>query len=50
MAEEKQTPDHEQMHISLDDIDVLRYVLKNVRGITPVSVYNQADYVEEAAE
>lgn len=46
MAEEKQT--HESAHINLDDVDVLRYVLKNVRGIAPVAIYSQADYVDEA--
>ena len=45
MAEEKQTPIVEEVHH--DDIDVLRYVLQNVRGTTPVSVYKQADFIAE---
>lgn len=45
MAEEKQTP--ETAHINIDDVDVLRFVLKNVQGIAPVSLYNQADYAGE---
>lgn len=48
MAEEKQTFDSEPAHINLDDMDVLRFVLKNVQGIAPVSVYSQADFDELA--
>ncbi len=50
MAEEKQTPEHDPTHISLDDIDALRFVLKTVRGIAPVSIYSQADYDELVVE
>lgn len=49
MAEEKQTAQHDTAHINLDDMDVLRYVLKNVQGIAPVSTYTQADF-DEASE
>lgn len=48
MAEEKQTPARDVAHINLDDIDVLRYVLQNVHGIAPVSIYSQADFDELA--
>lgn len=45
MAEEKQTPDIEQVDdtMSRDDVDMLREVLEDThsRGIVPVSVYNQ---------
>lgn len=47
MAEEKQTQSHESAHVNLDDVDVLRYVLKNVQGIAPVSTYSQADFDQE---
>lgn len=50
MAEEKQTPiidDEIRDTLTADDTDVLRYVLKNTRGIAPVSVYNQADALIE---
>jgi hypothetical protein len=47
MAEEKQTP--EAAHINIDDVDVLRVVLKNVHGIAPVSLYNQADCIDDTA-
>lgn len=30
-----------------DDNDVLRYVLKNVRGSYPDSPYRQTDFIEE---
>lgn len=48
MAEEKQTPSRDVAHINLDDLDVLRYVLQNVHGIAPVSIYSQADFDELA--
>lgn len=44
MAEETQTPELEQIDDTLtqDDTDTLRYVLKNTRGATAVSTYNQS--------
>lgn len=48
MAEEKQTPEIEIVDDSLnrDDVEALREVLHDAhnRGITPVSVYRQADF------
>jgi len=45
MAEEKQTPDVEQVDdtMSRDDVDMLREVLEDAhsRGIVPVSIYSQ---------
>ena len=50
MAEEKQTQ-VEQIRDTLtsDDMSVLREVLEDAhsRGITPVSVYNQADIIPD---
>jgi hypothetical protein len=43
MAEEKQTFEIDDT-ISPDDTDVLRFVLENTRGSSPVSVYRQADF------
>ncbi len=48
MAEEKQTPESD--NVNRDDVDVLRYVLKNVRGIAPVALYRQADFLVEDEE
>jgi hypothetical protein len=47
MAEEKQTPEINDT-LNRDDMDVLRAVLEDdhVRGITPVSVYRQAEIEE----
>lgn len=36
--------------LDFDDTDALRYVLKNTKGIAPVSVYRQADYLAEDDE
>lgn len=51
MAEEKQTPNNEQVNDTLtsDDADMLRKVLQDThsRGISPVSVYRQADALPE---
>lgn len=51
MAEEKQTPNNEQLSDTLtsDDTDMLREVLQDShsRGISPVSVYRQADALPE---
>jgi hypothetical protein len=46
MAEEKQTPDDT---LNKDDMDVLRAVLEDEhsRGIVPVSIYRQEDFVSE---
>ncbi len=48
MAEERQTPEIEEIDDSLnrDDIEALRAVLQDAhsRGIMPVSVYSQADF------
>lgn len=48
MAEEKQTPQTEQVNdtLSTDDVSMLREVLldSHSRGIEPVSVYRQADF------
>ncbi len=46
MAEEKQTSEINDM-ITQDDTDVLRFVLENTRGATPVSVYRQADFSDD---
>lgn len=40
MKQQKETI--EQLH--QDDVDMLRVVLESVRGITPVSVYDQASW------
>lgn len=51
MAEEKQTPTNEPLNDTLtsDDTDMLRRVLQDShsRGISPVSVYRQADALPE---
>ena len=36
--------------LDFDDTDALRYVLKNTKGIAPVSVYREADYLAEDDE
>jgi hypothetical protein len=46
MAEEKQTLAIDDT-LSPDDTDVLRFVLENTRGSTPVSMYNQADFTDD---
>lgn len=46
MAEEKQTLEIDDT-LSPDDTDVLRFVLENTRGTSPVSVYNQADFSDD---
>jgi hypothetical protein len=46
MAEEKQTFEIDDT-ISPDDTDVLRFVLENTRGSSPVSVYRQADFNDD---
>ena len=48
MAEEKQTMVIDDT-LNREDIDMLREVLESahVRGITPVSVYNQSDLTPE---
>jgi hypothetical protein len=46
MAEEKQTFEIDDT-LSPDDTDVLRFVLENTRGTTPVSVYRQADFSDD---
>ena len=38
------TPQHE---MTKDDMDVLQYVLQNVRGAYPDSPYRPADYLDE---
>lgn len=47
MAEETQIPEINDT-LTVDDMDMLRAVLQDShsRGITPVSVYNQADFVD----
>ncbi|MFZ1242584.1 MAG: hypothetical protein WAQ22_00375 [Candidatus Saccharimonas sp.] len=45
MKQQKQTI--EQLH--QDDVDMLRVVLESVRGITPVSVYDQATWLGDDA-
>lgn len=51
MAEEKQTQINETVNDTLtsDDTDMLRRVLQDAhsRGISPVSVYRQADALSE---
>lgn len=32
--------------LTADDMDILQYVLKNVRGSYPDSPYRQADYID----
>ena len=48
MIEETQTTEFDDT-LTLDDTDVLRAVLEDShsRGIMPVSVYNQADFLAE---
>ncbi|HRC28219.1 MAG TPA: hypothetical protein PKV96_02415 [Candidatus Saccharimonas sp.] len=46
MAEETQTPELVD-EFSLDDASALQYVLEHVRGATPVSVYNQAEFLSD---
>lgn len=36
-----------QHEMTEDDMDVLQYVLKNVRGAYPDSPYRDADYIDE---
>ena len=47
MAEETQIPEINDT-LTMDDMDMLRAVLQDShsRGITPVAVYNQADFVD----
>ena len=47
MAEEKETFDEIDDTLGSDDTDALRYVLENTRGIAPVALYRQADFVPE---
>ena len=53
MAEEKQTPLNQPVENTLtaDDMSMLHDVLLDghSRGMTPVAVYNQADYVPDEA-
>jgi hypothetical protein len=49
MAEEKQTTD-EVDSFTLDDASTLQYVLEHVRGSTPVSIYNQSEYLVDETE
>lgn len=52
MAEEKNTEQTVNDILNTDDTEMLRAVLHSAgaRGITPVSVYRQADYDDTAAE
>ena len=51
MAEEKQTPEIEQVKdtMSMDDVDMLREVLEDAhsRGIVPVSVYSDPEFASD---
>lgn len=49
MAEETQIPE-EIDSFAMDDASALQYVLEHVRGSTPVSVYNQSEYLLDDAE
>ncbi len=52
MNDENETPMQQEIDDTLDfdDTDALRYVLKNTKGIAPVSVYREADYLAEDDE
>lgn len=52
MNNENETPMQQDIDDTLDfdDTDALRYVLKNTKGIAPVSVYREADYLAEDDE
>ncbi|AGL62281.1 MAG: hypothetical protein WAW62_03045 [Candidatus Saccharimonas aalborgensis] len=52
MNDKNETPMQQEIDDTLDfdDTDALRYVLKNTKGIAPVSVYREADYLAEDDE